>query len=109
MITALLVIAQFQAFTLVSADSTGPGQMLRVTAPGTDTLQVYIEHVTPHEGPDRKVAEGADRVAWCYPQKYRDDRHLMDYAEGRIIMLRRDGMVAFMTELEARQRGAIER
>jgi hypothetical protein len=68
MITALLIIAQFQAFTLVSADSVGPGQMLRVTSPGTDTLQVYVEHLGPHEAPNRKAAKGADRVAWCYPR-----------------------------------------
>ena len=72
--------------------------MIKVARLG-DTLDVYVEHTIAGR-PDYRAAAGADRVLWCYPQRYGHEDHLFPDAEGRVYFAT-DGdgdQVVFATE-----------
>jgi hypothetical protein len=48
-----------------------------------DTLDTFLTHATKHEI-TTDVPEDADAVAWCYPQRHPDPRHLAGGKEGTI-------------------------
>ena len=68
--------------------STGEGQYIRVVSPPKDTLWLWVQHVTKETPPDRKSARHADKVVWCYPQKYKHPNHLLPKADGRVAFIR---------------------
>jgi hypothetical protein len=62
-----------------AADSLRAGTMLTVTEwriTNADTLRLWVERTTTSAGPSRGRARSADRVIWCYPERYPDERHL---------------------------------
>jgi len=60
-------------------DSLRAGTMLTVTEwriTDADTLRLWVERTTTSGGPSHSRAQSADRVIWCYPEHYPDERHL---------------------------------
>lgn len=71
--------------------------------PEPDTFRVWVQHVNDENlGPDWQRAREADKVLWCYPDKYRTPKHIFPHAEGKVYAAWRlkdgKGIVWFMTE-----------
>ena len=65
-------------------DSLRAGTMLTVTEwriSEADTLRLWVERTTRSKGPSLKNSAEADRVIWCYPDRYSDPRHLFPDAQ----------------------------
>jgi hypothetical protein len=85
-------------------DSLSDGTMLTLTEwriSESDTLQVWAERTTRRQPPSREKARAADRVVWCYPDQYPDDRHL--FPDARVMLSfagRQEGtdLIMFVTE-----------
>lgn len=63
-----------------------------------DTLWVWVEHVAPGHPPDTQSARQADRVIWCYPQKFPHPNHVLKEAEGLIVIAYWDGYLWVMSK-----------
>lgn len=69
------------------ADSLKQGTMLKVTEwhiTGSDTLSVWVERTTVQSEPSYEKAARADRVVWCYPNRYPHDEHL--FPNSRLVL-----------------------
>jgi hypothetical protein len=85
-------------------DSLRAGTMLTLTEwriSGSDTLRVWAERTTRRQPPSREKARAADRVVWCYPSRYPDERHLFPGAHVVLsFTVQQEGaeLVLFVTE-----------
>jgi len=87
-----------------ASDSLRAGTMLTLTEwriSGSDTLRVWAERTTRRQPPSREKARAADRVVWCYPSRYPDERHLFPGAHVVLSFAgRQEGadLIMFVTE-----------
>jgi hypothetical protein len=63
----------------------------------SDTLWVWVQHVTPSTPPDTVSASHADLVVWCHPDLYPHPRHALPNAKGRVALLR-EGPILWVVE-----------
>jgi len=81
------------------------GQYVAVRPIGrADTLLLWIEGTTLKQGPSRHAAQVADLVAWCYPSKYPDSRHVLPNARRLVVVRERYNGKSWISVVE---RGAV--
>lgn len=73
----------------VQQEGSADGTYIRATRSGaeSDTLWVWIQHVTSSHPPDWESASAADLVVWCHPDTYPSDKHILPNHHGRIAIV----------------------
>lgn len=84
-------------------DHSGKGTFVNLTpikqGGGSDTLRVWVQGVRwPNQPPNRDSARAADRVIWCYPQRFESSKHVLPGVEGRVLFKESSDTFAVMSE-----------
>lgn len=95
---------QIKTFTLLERVPVAEqAAILEVESTHRDTLRIYMQHVSPDPSDqalpdDNFLVEEADKVVWCYPQKYGSKKHLMPDVKGKIYVALDRWKITFMTK-----------
>jgi hypothetical protein len=84
----------------ITTTETEGGTYIRAVRPESvsDTIRVWVEHITPTSAPDYQSARKADLVVWCYPSKWPAPNHVLPNVSGKIAVVRQNDVYWVISE-----------